>query len=144
MKSLYEQKANKCRHFNGLMNDKCEAGVSYESVRVSGEPGKGYNLPCFKDCSVGCTCKNQSFKTHDEITAEIDAVRKHFEHTMLARSAIVEHLGGQWKHGMSGASGRIDCPACKASGLTLRFTRSGYNGHIHARCSTEGCVSWME
>lgn len=56
--------------------------------------------------------------------------------------AIVDHLGGPWKRGTASASGEIKCPVCEDG--TLRFTRSGYNGCIHASCSTEDCVRWME
>jgi len=38
---------------------------------------------------------------------------------------------------------RPNCPICKNDG-TLHFKRSGYNGHIHAMCATDGCVRWME
>jgi hypothetical protein len=41
----------------------------------------------------------------------------------------------------SGA-GEMACPICEAG--KLRYSRSGYNGHVHAGCTTEGCVSWME
>lgn len=60
-----------------------------------------------------------------------------------ARAAIVEHLGGPWKKGTPSAVGKIDCPVCGGK-ETLAFRRAGYNGHIHAQCSTDGCVSWME
>jgi hypothetical protein len=60
-----------------------------------------------------------------------------------AHRAIVAHLGGPWKRGTPGASGKIDCPICGKQG-SLKFSRAGYNGHIHARCATEGCVNWME
>lgn len=39
-------------------------------------------------------------------------------------------------------SGEMACPVCKTG--RLRYSRSGYNGHVHASCSTEGCVRWME
>jgi hypothetical protein len=61
---------------------------------------------------------------------------------MAARKAIVEHLGGPWKRGMAGAAGNIPCPVCNAG--RLHFTRAGYNGHVHAHCTTGGCVAWME
>jgi hypothetical protein len=92
----------------------------------------------------------QSFKTHEEIEAEIAESNKRFEDTMTARKAIVEHLGGPWKKGMPSAGGTIDCPVCKlkfpqlTTSARLSFSRSGYNGHIHARCSTADCVAWME
>jgi hypothetical protein len=145
MKSLYEQKANKCRHFNGLMNDACEAGVNYADVRKGRGAGRGYALPCFKDDSAEhpeCHCGKQSFKTHAEIESEIEATNRHFEDTMTARKAIVDHLGGPWKKGMPGTNGTIPCPVCKAG--SLGFSRAGYNGHIHAGCTTPDCVAWME
>jgi len=61
----------------------------------------------------------------------------------VARRAIVAHLGGPWKSGMKDEYGAMDCPVCSSEG-SLRFSRSGYNGHIHAWCTTEWCVSWME
>lgn len=38
--------------------------------------------------------------------------------------------------------GAIPCPVCKTG--TLRYSRAAYNGHVHAGCSTQGCVQWME
>lgn len=70
-------------------------------------------------------------------------VRELFERTMKARAAIVDHLGGPWKRGAKSAGGVIDCPAC-GNTACLQFSRAGINGHIHAACRTEGCVSWME
>jgi hypothetical protein len=35
----------------------------------------------------------------------------------------------------------VECPACKGK-LHLRIYK--YNGHVHGRCETEGCVAWME
>ena len=37
--------------------------------------------------------------------------------------------------------GCMDCPKCKQG---LRWSKSRRNGHIHAACDTEGCLSWME
>jgi len=39
-------------------------------------------------------------------------------------------------------SGELDCPVCKTG--KLRYSRSSYNGHIHAACNTKDCVRWME
>jgi hypothetical protein len=38
--------------------------------------------------------------------------------------------------------GVMTCPICKTG--QLQYNRSGYNMHVYARCSTEGCVAWME
>jgi hypothetical protein len=142
MKSLYDQKADKCRHFNGTINGTCKAGVAYATVKVSRGEGKGFALPCLKD-PEGLHCDKLSFKSHDEITAEIEEVNRRFENIGKARAAIVDHCGGPWKRGMGGTSGVIDCPACGGS-KTLHFSRAGYNGHVHAGCETANCVRWME
>lgn len=75
--------------------------------------------------------------------AEAKELEEMFQKIDKARAAIVAHCGGKWKKGAPGASGCIDCPVCGAAG-TLRFSRSGYNGHIHAGCVTDNCVAWME
>jgi len=37
----------------------------------------------------------------------------------------------------------LPCPICK-EGRVAFVISDHYNGHIHATCSTRGCVSWME
>ena len=39
-------------------------------------------------------------------------------------------------------AGQMDYPVCKTG--KLRYSRAAYNGHVHAGCTTKGCVSWME
>jgi hypothetical protein len=36
----------------------------------------------------------------------------------------------------------MKCPICRTG--ELKYSRSTYNGHVHAICSTDGCVAWME
>lgn len=38
--------------------------------------------------------------------------------------------------------GTMNCPVCGTG--KLRYSRASYNGHVHAQCTTEGCVAWME
>ena len=70
-------------------------------------------------------------------------VEQMLERYAKARPAIVEHIGGPWKRGTPSARGAVDCPVCGVKG-GLHFSRAGYNGHIHAKCSADGCVAWME
>lgn len=41
-----------------------------------------------------------------------------------------------------GGRGEMPCPKCKSG--TLHYSVSGYNGHMHGRCSTPDCFVWME
>jgi hypothetical protein len=95
-----------------------------------------------------------------------DEKKKMMENIGTARDAILDDLKARFKTGdknvkpspnkfqteyddepreqknyFSGA-GTMPCPVCKTG--TLRYSRSSYNGHVHAACTTESCVRWME
>lgn len=130
-----------CKHYNGMaQNATCKAGVSYEKVK-----GKPDDCPCFDKQPAGkpVLCELAIYRTPEEIEAEEKLMAERFANIGKARAAIVEELGGPWKRGDLGGSGNIDCPVCGQEGA-LRFSRAGYNGHIHASCATDGCVGWME
>lgn len=153
--------AKRCKYFAGIdFTDPCKtckAGVVMQDVivkqgykyRYQGDSGTAYtasySMPCFRDDDpLGvCHCDKQEFPTAEEVEADKKEIAELFSRTTRARAAIVAHLGGPWKRGTKGAGGVIDCPVCGAK-ESLRFTRAGVNGHIHAACKTEGCVSWME
>lgn len=130
-----------CNHYRAMSEHKtCSVGVEYDKFK-----GLPFDArPCF--CRSGVAppgCELAVFPTAEQLAAEEAEMNKRLELIGKARTAIVAHLGGPWKRGAAGASGEIDCPACGAV-KTLRFSRAGYNGHIHAGCKTEGCVRWME
>lgn len=143
-KTLHQQIANKCKFFNGIMNKTCEAGVQYDTLtRPPRNPdGSGYLLPCLKD--DGCDdsiCPKREFQTEAEIQQHIDDIDASFNRVTAARAAICEHAG-LYKRG-EGKSGVIDCPCC-GKAKALHYSRAGVNGHVHARCETPKCVSWLE
>lgn len=130
-----------CKHFRSMgEHDTCEAGVAYGSLTSIPFDQR----PCFmRDGRVCPGCDKQEFPAPEEIAAEDAEFAALFQRIDTARAAIVEHCGGPWKRGKSGARGAINCPICKGEN-TLQFSVSGFNGHIHAGCTTEGCVRWME
>ena len=130
-----------CKHFRSMMDhETCEAGIAYETFKGLSHDKR----PCFMRRGVACGgCDKAEFPTPEEVAAEDAEMEKRFVGTMKARAAIVEFLGGPWEEGRPGSSGIMDCPVCNGD-RTLSFSRSGYNGHIHAACRTKDCVSWME
>lgn len=79
--SLNDQIANKCRHFNGIMNDTCEVGISYKSVR---DPKLG--IPCLKEHDCAERCTSVSFLSPEEV-AEKEAEISQFVKTFLTEMA---------------------------------------------------------
>lgn len=77
-------------------------------------------------------------KEHAPITPEERAElrknwKKRLEQIMIARDAIVNDGRN---------TGNIDCPVCKTGKLHFSVAKS--NGHVHAKCTTRLCMSWME
>jgi hypothetical protein len=141
---IARQRVGKCRHFNGLMNDKCEAGVVYDELRKDGK-----DLPCFGPDSpmyrgrnvlakpvVLAVCGCRSAITPEEAEAAGVEAEKSFARIGTAIAAICKEAKGR-----KGISGSIKCPCCEG---TLKYSIAGSNGHIHARCSTKDCVSFMQ
>ncbi len=132
-----------CNHYRGMHESKaCEAGVRFQELPTYGEKGFMDRCPCFGPQAVSI-CDKARYPTKEELASREAEIQKRFEGVIVARQAIVESLGGPWKRGVEGSNGVIDCPVCSA-GKSLQFRRAGYNGHIHARCKTDDCVSWME
>lgn len=133
------------------------------------DEGHKYNSstahPCFKrEHHLTSGCASCRFPTPEEIKAHDEECMGDIRRMVQARTAIVADLERRHKEGdktvtlnpcsqseydegdgptnyVSG-SGLIDCPVCKTG--KLGYSRAGYNGRIHARCSTDQCVAWME
>ena len=133
------ERLKKCFHFTGVQNKTCKAGVSYDSF-----PGA---IPCIgldpaKVRGILPVCELFQAYTPEQSEArevEIEAA--------TARSAIAipaAHKDAKAKGYGKGHGGcdSLKCPICPDG--TLRYSVAGYNGHMHARCTTAGCMSWME
>lgn len=135
-----------CKHYNGFgCSEVCKAGVNYVQLNGGTKDKMMLRLPCLPGDGRGADgvkCDKFELRTPEEIAAEEQEFKARLERFGRCRAAIVAHLGGPWKKGTPGASGVIDCPSCE--GGKLHFSRAGYNGHIHAHCTTPGCASWME
>lgn len=138
MKTLEQQIADECVHFNGLSERKCRAGVPYESVMIPGQGSSG--IPCFRrgEC---VPCEHRHFPSEEDVQLQIAAINKRFEDTQLA---IAEAMADATSRGLrkgNGGQGIVLCPIC---GGQLRYSIAGYNGHCHGKCLTDGCVGWMQ
>ena len=72
-KSLGDQIGNWCRHYNGLMNDICKAGIAYDDVKDrSGNTHGIARWPCFKDSNCAERCASASFLSEEEVAAEVE------------------------------------------------------------------------
>ena len=128
-----------CNHYRGMhQKDSCEAGVVFAELQHFGTKQFHDSCPCFGPDHPG-ECPHKQYPTPEEIAAREAEIAKRLAAIGKAREAIVEHLGGPWKKGQGGGVGAITCPICEQPDK-LHFSRSGYNGHIHAVSDGRLCV----
>lgn len=135
-------KMNRCVHFTGTRDEACEAGVNYRQLVGGDDFGWGTRLPCLTDTFTPkngdkVSCGQCRMTTREEAEAEVEESDASFRRISACLKAITE------KHGKSrGLQDSMPCP--NNCGGTLHYSIAGYNGHIHGRCSTQGCASWMQ
>lgn len=127
-----------CRHFNGSQNKKCLAGIEYLDI-----PPK--TMPCIPRSVNGretWPCEKFEIMSIADAEKEADERLVKYERGVKARHAAKDDAKAHGYGKGHGGVGAVPCPGCQ--GGTLRYSVAGYNGHMHGKCSTSGCVSWME
>lgn len=125
MKTLEEQIACKCIHFNGVMEKVCKAGINYSDVRV--DDGKGpYKFPCLKQ---GGECSSARWWNADQVKKRVAEIEYEGDKVTGALIAIKDHVEKtQIK------AGAIECPC----GGELNYVVANINGHVWAKCKSCG------
>lgn len=128
-----------CRHRTPFTDEHpvCKVGVDYHAFPT---PWYGPNgmMPCLGETpEARARCNQYSGYTAEEIAAAESELSARFARIGAIRKAIIA------EHDASGSTGGdMPCPACKTG--IVSWSRARSNGHVHARCSTDGCASWME
>lgn len=121
-----------CRHFNGIQNDCCEAGVSFNQFTGS--------LPCLKFTDKGTfTCDKRQFHTREEVEDEHAAMEAYIALLQRVQPVVSECKAITRSGGVSSFS-RV-YPVC---GAALRIEVARINLHARVHCATDGCARWIE
>lgn len=141
MRRRAETKARFCRHFNGLVNDRCDAGIAYLSVKGAPKDSFRSKYPCC-DNDSGATCERCVKPTLEEARREVDAEEVEIGQSLAAMRKAHEHAASQGLGRGKGGNGQMPCPKCGTG--TLHYRVASINGHMHANCTTPKCLAWME
>jgi len=136
-----QHELNTCKHFNGIQHDQCRAGVKYRDLFGDG-PGWAAHLCCMREKQSTVTCSSCEFPTREEAEKDADVWMARLNRTTLCVKAAHDDAKSKGLKRGSGGVGNMPCPS--GCGGTLRYSVASVNGHMHAACSTKGCVSWME
>lgn len=152
-----------CKHYNGLLNNKCDSGhhfrglarpltseemtwhrKNYPSLPMA-DTAMSKRMPCCVDNDVH-TCPDFKLPTEQEIIeyeAKTDAfIAQFMKRLVIVRPAIEADIETRNMYKKT-CRGIIDCPIC-AMGQVHYGYEGNINGHIHAQCTTENCVQWIE
>lgn len=127
-----------CRHRCSMSKPCCKAGVNFKELG-DGKLGFGKSMPCYYVAgTIPIHCDKYERKSVEEVQAEDAELAAHMTKYLvvgpLVKRIKQEHKGNSW-------AGVEECPVCKGK---LHLSHAAYNGHVHGKCETEGCVSWME
>jgi hypothetical protein len=120
-KSLHEQVAKKCIHFNGIMNKTCRAGIAYDDVKDKSQ--SPFRFPCLQQ---GGQCSKAEFLTEGQIQEHLKEMGSAAVKNLTAYLRIKDFLKTNKVD-----QGKIPCDC----GGDVRFVVSGHNGHIWCRCT---------
>jgi hypothetical protein len=91
-------------------------------------------------CEV--TCESRKLPTREEAEAEVIRSDEQTQKILVVIREAHEHAKAK---GYKVGNGGRDSMACPAKcGGTLHYTVASINGHMHGRCTTQGCAQWME
>lgn len=150
---------NYCQHYNtdardpktGFRDIVCNRGHDINAKRTEARAiwiAAGRSGVCLQPCvgghdmaDVHATCPDWLRRTREEGERRADAIERHLE-GMRKVGPVVSAWRTWTKQNRVAKQEAIDCPACGTGKLHL--SQAAYNGHVWGRCTTEGCVSWME
>lgn len=127
-----------CKHFRGIYEDTCEAGIVTRTLVGGPDLGWGIRTPCHRHHTTDVTCDLFEESTDEELAeyeAEFQRSIERMQLTLPVIQKIKKENEGQ------NASGVVECPICRGA---LHWSHAACNGHVWGRCETEGCLSWME
>jgi hypothetical protein len=137
-----------CRFYKTgqIFSNRCDAGEVVDLKRVAARNHceahgiKATGAPCIdghllKDMRSVCPKWERVTRAEAEKTAnDLDAASKK---VMLVMPVIAK-----WRKQLPiGKQAVIECPVCKGR---LHLSQAAVNGHVHGKCETQDCVSWME
>lgn len=128
----------RCKHFNGIFGQPpCGVGVDLVA-KVGPRTLDGWlqRIPCrVENAEPTFQCDQRDVPapaTAEEIAEAEEQLKQKLSQMIQALATIAACPGSQ---------GIIECPACHGP---LSWSRASLNGHVWGRCSTDGCLSWMQ
>jgi hypothetical protein len=143
-----KERAGRCIHFTGIMNKQCKAGVTYPDGPLPCLRERVVNFPKERRGEVEKLPHSECASYTDPTPEQIEASEREFQDYTDKWSRAMVGVGewrkaqGWSKKNRVSATGKVPCAGCGNGEIHLSM--AALNGHVWGRCTTKGCVSWME
>jgi len=85
-------------------------------------------------------CPRWLRSTREQGEARVDELEQAMDRMRLIGTVLKDWRTWTKKNRVAKAE-VVECPVCKGR---LHLSQAAYNGHVHGKCETVGCLSWME
>ena len=147
-----------CIHFNGIQNTACARGVAYDvnwpngpkpCIQWIGKSARGGTYlepgeePAERKPWPGADEAKACPFRQEPTSAEVQEDRIKTEAYMKKAMTAIK-VASAWRVKPKPAADRAEVVTCPVCDGRLHLSQSSYNGHVHGKCETDDCVSWME
>jgi hypothetical protein len=139
---------NGCIHWTGTQTERRKEGIDFRALVGGEQLGWCTRLPCIALEAKGgakAVCAKFRKPTAEEVTESKARSDEALRRLMVAYTGKVREwreAQGWSKKNRVAATGKVACDVCKTGEIHL--TMAAYNGHVWGKCTTDGCVSWLE
>lgn len=124
-----------CQHYEPR-DKKCSAGIVYDD-QFPERPTACWKGGGKSDEHQLSRCPKWLRRNREQGEARADDLV-----TALQRMTVIGPAIIAWREKPpTGKQEVIECPVCKGR---LHLSQAACNGHVHGKCETKDCVSWME
>lgn len=131
-KSLAEQHAGRCVHFNGIQNKTCKLGIDYRTLVGGDDFGWAARLPCLKDNGSEVACDHCRFPTQEEAAAYEAEIEAYMERKREDMEIIGAAHTNPAHHGEAGQSFVYVCELCDRAARVVTSTALQIRQHLQS------------
>jgi hypothetical protein len=130
-------KKGTCKHFRGIQHDTCSDNRDWRAITGGDMIGVAQRMPCIKRNPDQMICDFYAEPTEKEIEEDNAWIDKAIQNIKIAMP-LISKIKEEYP---DGGIGTKDCPVC---GDKFHFSVAACNGHVHGKCETDDCLSFME
>ena len=131
-----------CKHFRSIQHQTCQVGINIRQLVGGDDFGWARRMPCLSSEHCTVECESRELHTREEAEADYEKTQQIMQQLTQAVTITRQDATDRGLMIGRGGVGEVGCPVCSTG--TIKYSVASVNGHMWGKCSTAGCVAWME